>query len=213
VAAAWHRALRRADAPLAHTQGFHPHARIAFSAALPTFEESLGEVMDVVLIERRDVDDLVSRLRSTAPEGFAVLGGREVPLGAPSAMSLVVGARYAIALPDLEPDVLAEAIQRLLSASSWPIVREKGKGESVPMDLRPMVHSLTLRPEGVDAVLVGAEGRGPRPRELCQALGADPTLARVVRRDTLAWSDGALVPLEQVPLGPVAPVAVAEVAK
>ena len=211
VQSAWHRALRRAGAPLSHSQGFHPHPKVAFSSALPTFEESLGEVMDVSLIRREDAAALARRLSDTVPAGFGVLGVREVPLNAPSAMSLVGGASYGIVFPDLTRAELIAAVDRLVSATSLPLVRTKGKGETVAIDYRPMVSQLVVRDgdaSAVDVVLVTVDGKGARPRELVGLLGGDATLARVIRRDTLARVGDEWVPLERFPFE--VPVAVAE---
>src|SRR5690606_40985756 len=45
----WERALRRADLPVAYTEGFAPRPRVSFGLALPTGAESLGEYLDVDL--------------------------------------------------------------------------------------------------------------------------------------------------------------------
>src|SRR3972149_7725894 len=46
---AWERTLRRAELPLAYTQGFHPHPRIQIAAALPLGCTAAAELMDLWL--------------------------------------------------------------------------------------------------------------------------------------------------------------------
>ena len=53
VARMWERALRRAQLPLAYTEGFSPRPQLSFGLALPTTCESLAEYLDVVLDEDR----------------------------------------------------------------------------------------------------------------------------------------------------------------
>ena len=45
----WERALRRADLPLAYSQGFSPHAKISIAAPLPLGVTGERELMDIVL--------------------------------------------------------------------------------------------------------------------------------------------------------------------
>ena len=47
----WERAIRRAKLPLAYTQGFSPHARIALAAPLPVGTIGERELMDIWLDE------------------------------------------------------------------------------------------------------------------------------------------------------------------
>jgi 3-oxoacyl-(acyl-carrier-protein) synthase III len=77
-----------ARAPLCWSEGFHPHPRVAFSGARPVAEETLGDYMDVVLHEQVDAAALRARLDAVVPGGFRVYGVREVPLRAPSLMSI-----------------------------------------------------------------------------------------------------------------------------
>ncbi|UCG84296.1 MAG: DUF2344 domain-containing protein, partial [Dehalococcoidia bacterium] len=45
----WQRALRRADIPLAYSQGFSPHPRLSLAAPLAIGVTSSAELMDVFL--------------------------------------------------------------------------------------------------------------------------------------------------------------------
>jgi radical SAM-linked protein len=62
LARALERAVRRADLPYAVTQGFSPHMKIAFGAALPVGVESTCEIFDVSLTEYVPAEEALSRL-------------------------------------------------------------------------------------------------------------------------------------------------------
>ncbi|MGZ4693054.1 MAG: TIGR03936 family radical SAM-associated protein, partial [Acidimicrobiales bacterium] len=47
VARLWERALRRAELPVALTEGFSPRPKVHFGLALSTSHESWGEYLDV----------------------------------------------------------------------------------------------------------------------------------------------------------------------
>ena len=51
VARALERAVRRADLPFAVTQGFSPHMKLAFGAALPVGVGGDHEIFDVTMTE------------------------------------------------------------------------------------------------------------------------------------------------------------------
>ena len=96
TADAWIRALRRAKAPVSYSRGFHAHARVNFSSALPVGEESTGEYMDVVLSERLDAAALFERLRATVPMPTVLLpflDGERTP-NFPYATGLLYGIRH-----------------------------------------------------------------------------------------------------------------------
>jgi radical SAM family uncharacterized protein/radical SAM-linked protein len=208
---AWARALRRAKAPLSYTQGFHPHPKMAFSAAMPQNEESVGEYMDVTLTARVDPEALREALAATAPEGFAVTGVREVPLNSPSLMSLVQGAEYTIWFPGETAESLSERVAALLGQDAIAIGR-KGKTHTGArgrrrnrvvndLDIRPMIRHLAVRQgpgvPGVDLTVVSVGGKPGKPREIVGMLTDRPEAARVFKRDTLALVGGEVVSLSQ----------------
>jgi len=192
---AWVRALRRARAPLSYTQGYHPHPRVAFSAALPSGEETVGDWMDVVLAERVDPDALLDRLRATLPEGFGLLGVREVDLKAPSLMSLVEGARYTLFLPGEDREALAVRVADLAASERITVQRRaKQKGRGKPskarfysLDIRPMIRHIAVAPgevPAVDLTLVPVEGKPGKPREIAPLLTDTPERVRIRKQET-----------------------------
>ena len=80
----WERALRRAELPVAYSEGFSPHAQIALAAPLPVGTTSAGELMDVFLAERIAPRTLISGITPQLPEGIAVVDADEVGLALPA---------------------------------------------------------------------------------------------------------------------------------
>src|ERR1019366_4314273 len=76
VARMWERALRRAELPLAYTEGFSPRPQLSFGLALPTGCESLAEYVDVALDATRgagiEAASLPALLTPLLPEGIDV---------------------------------------------------------------------------------------------------------------------------------------------
>ena len=74
VARAWERALRRAELPVALTEGFNPRPKVHFGLALPTGAESLGEYLDVDFRDGEPVvvEALPELLSPRLPDGIDV---------------------------------------------------------------------------------------------------------------------------------------------
>jgi len=203
---AWIRTLRRARAPLAYSEGFHPHPKVAFATARPMAEESMSEHMDIILNERVDPAVLMARLQATAPTGFGVSGVREVPVNSPSLMSQVAGADY-IFVVDSPPDDLAARVNRLMAAPELLVERKrknrkkKGRWRRGPamrtIDLRPHIRGVGVvdksghlgvsvedHQQALTVALDVVDGRGCKPLELVGLLGLPLHSVRVVRLRT-----------------------------
>src|SRR4029453_1185871 len=75
LARIWERALRRAEVPIAYTEGFSPRPKLSFGLALSTGHESEGEYLDVALRTAPGDDELAAlpgRLAPALPDGVEV---------------------------------------------------------------------------------------------------------------------------------------------
>lgn len=204
---AWIRALRRASAPVAYSQGFHPHPKVAFAHATPSNQETIGDYMDVTLVERVDPKTLMDKLNATLPEAFCVLGVEEVPLKSTALMATAEGLAFTVFFPHEPLDALTERVQALTDAPKI-IVSRRGKTRSKArggrgkygkravvykdIDIRPMIRTLRMRDGEVPAVeieLITVDGKPGKLRELLPLLTDETERARVLKRDTLIRRD------------------------
>ena len=184
LAKTWERILRRADLPVAYSQGFHPLPKITFASALPVGCTSDCELMDVVLSEPMDSSDVIARLAPTLPAGIAVTSVAEVPLNAPALQAELRWAEYVVTVEmDEAPEQIEQKVQAFLAAPALP--RER-RGKSY--DLRPLVLSLSaevVRDSSVQIVmrlLADANVGTGRPDEVLAALGWGDAPVQVHRR-------------------------------
>ena len=208
VARMWERALRRAELPLAYTEGFSPRPQLSFGLALPTGCESLAEYVDVVLDDARpetadvDVAGLPARLSGMLPDGIEVQRAGVVERRATSLQQEVTSCSWAMAFRGLTRDELCARVDALLAATSVPITRER-KGREEEDDLRPSVVSLAVVDGGGDGEVVdvvaelATQPRGVRPIELVRGLVAvagagdgTPVLDRACRTQQWIERDG-----------------------
>jgi radical SAM-linked protein len=184
---AWERTLRRAELPLAYTQGFHKHPRIQIAAALPLGCTAAAEVMELWLETEFEPGALGDRLSAALPPGLRVSRVEPMPLGRPHfERSLVAGDYRGVAVAGGLPADIGERVQRLLSASSLPRER-RGKA----YDLRPLLLGLVLRQEAVPSLglrLSLQAGATGRPDEVAEALGLQAS-ALLFTRERLLFKD------------------------
>jgi radical SAM family uncharacterized protein/radical SAM-linked protein len=172
----WLRALRRADAPVAYSGGFHPKPKVSLSPALPTGAFSSAEFLDVEMRSAVNVVELTQKLRRHLPRGMMVVSVEEVPKDAPNVQAGIASMKYEV---QVEPVLLAEKPARLEDAlASWnagegsTFLREgKDRGPARPVDLRAGVESiLQVGPRTVAFTIRTVEGKSPRPSEVMRGI-------------------------------------------
>ena len=98
LARALERAVRRADLPYAVTQGFSPHMKIAFGAALPVGVESTCEIFDVSLTEYVPAEEALSRLAQVSALDLMPHAARYLQQGEAAASVAFPISRYEVRL-------------------------------------------------------------------------------------------------------------------
>ena len=203
MARCWERALRRADLPVASTEGFSPRPKLHFGLALSTGHESDGEFLDVDLLEPEgdgvDIGALPGLLTPLLPLGVEVLTAAVVDRLELSLQEAVTSCTWMIEVPGESVDSLTAAVEALMARTTIPFERER-KGRTTTDDLRPGL--LDLRVVGVtpaDAPQAGAlleaelatQPRSVRPAELLAAFDPPRHEGRVRRTHQWIMSDGA----------------------
>jgi radical SAM-linked protein len=136
----WERAARRAELPLAYSQGFHPQPKMNMAAALPLGFSSRCEVLDMRLEREIPLEDLPARLNTALPSGLQVVGIVQVEESAPALQTQVLSAEYEVTLTEaIERSELQQKVDSVMESKSIPRER-RGK----MYDLRPLIEELQL---------------------------------------------------------------------
>jgi radical SAM-linked protein len=164
----WERAARRAELPLAYSQGFHPQPKMNIAAALPLGFSSRCEILDMRLEREIPLDGLREKLQETLPSGIQVSNIEAVDDKLPPLQTLVASAEYEVTLTEaIDRSDLERRIESVMRAES--IIRER-RGKTY--DLRPLIEDLKL--EAGDKIfmrLAAREGATGRPEEVLDMLG------------------------------------------
>ncbi len=164
----WERAARRAELPLAYSQGFHPQPKMNMAAALPLGFSSRCEVMDMKLEHDIPLTDLATRLNTTLPTGLQVVEVEQVDERAPALQTQVASAEYEVTLTEpVDGSELKRKMDSVIESKSLPRER-RGK----MYDLRPLIEDLNLtRDDKIFMRLAAREGATGRPEEVLDVLG------------------------------------------
>jgi radical SAM family uncharacterized protein/radical SAM-linked protein len=204
------RTLRRAGIPVAYTQGFSPHMKLALGDALPVGMSSEGEYADVRLRAPLDPALFAARVNAACPRGVHITGATQAVLTAPSLTSRTAAASYRVGLRRLgvERADLEAKLQAFRARSEFVIeriVKKGGRRKTTTIDVRALVHSAAVREiDGeivLEAMIGRREGNLGRPRELLIALLALDAerllLAPAHKLDAFVQFDGRLVSIGQ----------------
>jgi radical SAM-linked protein len=181
---AWERTFRRADLPLAYSQGFHPQARLNLGCALPLGFTSQCELLDAWLEIQLPLDQVLTALINAAPPGILIRSVEIITERLPALQTQVIAAEYTVTLLDPVPDLEA----RLNAVLSSPSIPRQRRGKEY--DLRPLIEAITPLPtdenglQGFHLRLSARESATGRPEEVLTAL-AIPLEASHIHRTAL----------------------------
>jgi len=181
----WERYLRRAELPVAYSQGFHPQARIQQACPLPLGFLALNEQADIFLdSDQASPATIIAQLEAAPYPGISILQVESINLNEPALHTLLVSSEYRIEFLDpLNISELSLRVADLLEASK--IIRSRRGKE---YDLRPLIEELYLisnpPPPDTPALYMRLSARQAatgRPEEVVSALGYEPFTARYIR--------------------------------
>ena len=172
------RAIRRADIPVAVTEGFHKRQKIAYSPPLPLGYTGDREYLDIFF--DKPVSELqVKKLGHQLPDGIHILEIKPIMGNAPSLSKLLDTAVYSFHIPkELIPDI-TERIKEWLSREVL-IVARRGKN----IDIRRFIDDVAIKEENerysVVMVVRNTANGSTRPDEFLRGVGVPREIIRKI---------------------------------
>ena len=187
----WERALRRAQVPLLHSQGYNPRPKMSLAVPLAVGITGQREVLDVMIERPLAPLDFTSALKRKLPAGITLVEVEEVYATLPALQTQVQSAEYlAIIAVTEEAQHIEARLDSLLSSEHLPRQR-RGK----EYDLRPLIEDLWLEVDDEGQytlgmrLLAGQEGAG-RPDEVLHQLGLADGVKGITRTRILFSAAG-----------------------
>lgn len=178
----WERLLRRSRLPIRYSQGYHPRARLNLASALPLGFISEDELLDFWMDEPWPLEEIQTRLSTSAPPGLVIKAIHSIDLGEASLQSQMKASEFEVTFyePQDQSD-LQHKVDNLLNQDQIKRVRRKKT-----YDLRPLILNLEVIRHAPDETklkmrLLAQPGATGRPDDLMDELGYPNTTYLVLR--------------------------------
>ena len=176
----WERTFRRAQVPLAYSQGFHPQPRMHQACPLPLGFTSSVELLDFWCDSDDSLDIIQAQLIRTVQPGIDIQSLSNVPLKLPALQTLVDSVAYLVTLDEsTEPEQVRQRIEEFKNSSQC--LRER-RGKTY--DLIPLIQALNFEsgtPACIFMRLLARPGATGRPEEVLEELSINPFSVDVER--------------------------------
>lgn len=156
---AFERALRRANLPIAYSQGFNPHPQMVFGLPLSVGVTSEAEYADFELSVDVEPEKFAKILNENLPAGLKIEEANYLH-GKSNIMKEISTASYDVLVfraEDEEMVGIEGKIKELLAQDQVNVVKEGKKGAR-EIDIKPMVHGLkmkTFKPDELETINYG----------------------------------------------------------
>ena len=170
--------------------------RLSFAAALPVGVAAERELVDVLLSERRSIDEVRRAIVNALPAGHELIELHDVWLGESALPGQTAAADYRIELEgEVDGAALGDSAERLLAAATLRRPKPKGVGD---YDLRPLLDDISVDAAARPMVLrvrtrFDPERGAGRPDEVVGALaelaGAALNVRTIVRERVVLASE------------------------
>lgn len=171
---AMERLLRRADLPVAKSQGFHPKPKVSYISALPLGFASDDEAMELILDEDWAPETLLERMNAASVPGLEFWQATPLDDKAPKAQAAAF--EYEMAVPESKREAASAKIAEFLAATSVEVVKSNGK----TVDARPAVLEMSLDGGTLRMKIAAQDGPEAGVREILSVLKLDGELFRSI---------------------------------
>ena len=168
------RLLRRADLPVAKSQGFHPKPKVSYISALPLGFASDDEAMELILDEDWAPETLLDRMNAASVPGLEFWQATPLNDKAPKAQAAAF--EYETAVPESKQEATNAKIAEFLAATSVEVVKSNGK----TVDARPAVLEMSLDGGTLRMKIAAQDGPEAGVREILSVLELDGELFRSI---------------------------------
>ncbi|HEX7079176.1 MAG TPA: TIGR03960 family B12-binding radical SAM protein [Candidatus Eisenbacteria bacterium] len=195
------RAIRVTKVPIAYSQGFNRHAKIAYGPPLPLGATSRAEYFDLELSEGCPWSTIAA-MNDVLPEGYRILEGRPFVKTSDSLMASIARAEFTVALTPYLMDRVSRgedlhrvrqelegSVASFRGSTEWLVIKPSHGQKGRTVNVRPAVAELALLAEE-DTLGVRLSSRLLAPgylrpdllfKSLLPSFEFDPRLLRVAR--------------------------------
>lgn len=140
---AFQRVIKRANMPIAYSQGFNPHQQVAFASPLSLGLTSCAEYGDFQLTEDLEADFVMKKMNEQMPDGLKILSLVKLADGVKNTMTSLVRAEYELYYTkNITKEDIAKNIGSFMAQKEILAMKKTKKGIN-ETDIRPDIFSMT----------------------------------------------------------------------
>lgn len=187
------KAIRRAEIPIAYSEGFSPHQVMSFAAPLGVGLESYGEYMDIELCtENISGEEIKTALNEVMAEGMEIVSVRSLPENAGNAMASVAAAEYSVRFREgYEPPFDWKKQLPIFFGQTVIMVTKKTKKSTIELDMKPGIFELEVKDDAIHMLVDASSAGNIKPFLLIEAFCAangmkelNPCALMITREET-----------------------------
>ncbi|GKX30000.1 radical SAM protein [Vallitalea longa] len=151
------RVFKKAEFPIAFSEGFNPHPIMSIGAPLSVGITSEAEYLDAKVTEDIDINYQIENLNNHTPEGVNIINIIVLPEKAKSAMALIDAAKYKI---DIKNIIINDDMINNLMSKDKIIVQKKNKKNVIKdIDIKPGILNVAMASENTLLLLIATGSR------------------------------------------------------
>jgi radical SAM-linked protein len=135
------RAIKRANLPIAYSNGFNPHQQMSFAVPLALGSYGYGEYVDIELKEEVPENEILQSLNASMNKGMQIVAVRKLAEGEKTGASIVTAADYRVTL-DTKISNIEDVISQLMASDTMEIERTSKRKTKV-VNIRPNIYALS----------------------------------------------------------------------
>ncbi|MCT4596586.1 MAG: TIGR03936 family radical SAM-associated protein [Vallitalea sp.] len=196
------RVFKKAQFPIAFSEGFNPHQIMSIGAPLSVGVTSDAEYIDVKVTEDIDFNKYIEILNNNTPQGIKILDMTKLPEKAKSAMALIDAAKYEITFSNV--NITDEMINKLMSMDSIIILKKNKKNVTKEVDIKPGIFNIALTGDNTLKLLIATGSRmNVKPEVVLESLCKENNISynkfdyKIHREEIYYKKDSTFVPLDQ----------------
>lgn len=167
------RAIRRANIPIAYSQGFNPHPKLSFATPLSVGIISHGDYLELEMVEELMPSIIIRSINDNLPQGIKFIEGKNIEKKVPTLGAIVEATLYEVNVSNFIGDTLQDKIKKLLAKPEILIQRKSKKGMKT-VDILPLIRKLELNNDKKLSMLLTTNStENAKPKEILTLLSID----------------------------------------
>lgn len=192
--------FRRANLPIAYSEGYNPHQIFSIAAPLALGVTSHAEYMDLKLTKEMECDAIVHSINAVCPNGIKIIKATIMNDKEPAAMASVDAAKYTI--EQKERTITQDSVENFLEQDEIMVEKKSKKGRLRNIDIKPGIIYMTVEDSIIQLTVATGSQLNIKPEFVLQSICKSTNVKYnrfnyCIHRDEIYHGKDKLLPLSE----------------